>query len=87
MPITLAANASQFWQLSSPQSQPLALPPTASSLSTLTIPAFTSSAKAFLRLAALLPFLTLPVTAVLSLDPGLARRYAATPWRSYQLRL
>ena len=31
------------------------------------------------RLAAFEPFFTLPVTAVFSFDPGLARRYAATP--------
>jgi hypothetical protein len=31
------------------------------------------------RLAAFDPFFTLPVTAVFSFDPGLARRYAATP--------
>ena len=31
------------------------------------------------RLASLLPFAGLPVTAVLSLLPGLARLYAATP--------
>jgi hypothetical protein len=34
----------------------------------------------FLLLAALLPFLTLPVTAVLSFEPGLAARYAFTPF-------
>ena len=32
------------------------------------------------RLAALLPFLTLPVTAVFSLLPGFAFRYARTPF-------
>ena len=32
-----------------------------------------------LRFAAFDPFLTLPVTAVFNLEPGLARRYAATP--------
>lgn len=31
------------------------------------------------RLAAFEPFFTLPVTAVFNLEPGLARRYAATP--------
>ena len=31
------------------------------------------------RFASLLPGFTLPVTAVLSLEPGFLRRYAATP--------
>jgi len=34
----------------------------------------------FLRLASLEPFFGFPVTAVCSFEPGLARRYAATPF-------